>query len=233
MNRFKLFALAFLMTGTVYAACPEDNFISCLTLQTSPTAADLLEIEQVSDNTSKRITIGGLAGRQTIPVSVLYMRPTVSNGAGWHQSVETTAGRPDMVVMDFDAAADEHVQFSIPFSNAWNRGTLTYRVHWTTTATDTDGVAWALQAVAISNDDTINVVYGTPIVVTDDAISAAEDELVTAESAALTVAGTPADGDMVYFRFFRDVDDGNDDMTEKGRLISIDLFITTDALNDV
>jgi len=70
------------------------------------------------------------------------------------------------------------------------------------------------------------------VVVTDDNISAAEDLLVTSESSAITIAGTPADDDICYFRVFRDVSDGNDDMAEDARLIGLKLFYTTDAAND-
>ena len=137
-----------------------------------------------------------------------------------------------MLVLDFDDGSDEHAQFSVAFPKSWNLGTVTFQAFWTTTATDTDGVAWGLQGVAISNDGTIDVAYGTAVVVTDDNISAAEDLLVTSESGAVTIAGTPADNDICYFRIFRDVSDSNDDMTEDARLIGIKLFYTTDALND-
>ena len=70
------------------------------------------------------------------------------------------------------------------------------------------------------------------VVVTDDALGAAEDLCVTAESGAITLAGSPAAGDMSFFRIFRDVSDGNDDMAEDARLIGIKLLFTTDAAND-
>jgi len=173
-----------------------------------------------------------VAGKNTIWVPAAAITPTKSNGCASRTQVETTAGRPDMDVLDFDASSDEHAQFSVAFPKSWNLGTVTFQVFWTSTATDTDGVAWGLQGVACSNDGTIDVAYGTAVVVTDDNISAAEDLLVTSESSAITIAGTPADDDICYFRVFRDVSDGNDDMTEDARLIGLKLFYTTDALND-
>ena len=174
----------------------------------------------------------GIVGKQTIWIPAAAITPTASNGCATRTQVETTAGRPDMDVLDFDASADEHAQFSVAFPKSWNLGTVTFQVFWTSTATDTDGVAWGLQGVACSNDGTIDVAYGTAVVVTDDNISAAEDCLVTAESGAVTIAGTPADDDLCFFRIFRDVSDANDDMAEDARLIGIKLFFTTDALND-
>ncbi len=175
----------------------------------------------------------GNIGKSTIFVPVAAMLPTVSNGCAALTQVETTAGQPDMNVLDFDGTADEHAQFQVAFPKSWNEGTVTFQAFWTSTATDTDGVAWGLQGVAVGNDGTIDVAYGTAVVVTDDNISAAEDLLVTAESTAITIAGTPAVDEMCYFRIFRDVSDANDDMAEDARLIGIKLFFTTDAGNDV
>jgi len=172
------------------------------------------------------------AGKETIFVPAAAMTPTATNGCASLATAETTSGRPDMNVLDFEASADTHAQFQIAFPKSWNEGTVTFQVFWTTTATDTDGVAWGLQGVAVSDNDTIDVAYGTAVVVTDDALSAAEDLCVTAESGAITIAGSPADADMCFFRIFRDVSDGNDDMAEDARLLGIKLFFTTDAAND-
>ena len=167
----------------------------------------------------------GIVGKQTIWVPANAMNPTASNGCANITGVETTSGRPDLSVLDFDDGSDEHAQFSVAFPKSWNLGTVTFQVFWTSTATDTDGVAWALQGVACSNDGTVDVAYGTAIVVTDDNISAAEDCLVTSESGAVTIAGTPADDDLCFFRIFRDVSNANDDMTEDARLIGIKLYL--------
>ena len=174
----------------------------------------------------------GIVGKNTIWIPAAAITPTASNGCDARTQVETTAGRPDMDVLDFDASADEHAQFSVAFPKSWNLGTVTFQVFWCSTATDTDGVAWGLQGVAMNDNETIDVVYGTAIVVTDDAQSAAEELYVTAESGAVTIAGTPADDDLTFFRIFRDVSDANDTATEDARLIGIKMFFTTDANND-
>ena len=170
-------------------------------------------------------------GTQTIWIPAAAMHPTSSNGCAAITDVETTSGRPDLQVLDFDTSADEHAQFQVGFPKSWNAGTITFRVFWTSTATDTDGVAWGLQGVSVANDATIDVAYGTAIVVTDDNISAAEDCLVTATSSAVTIASA-ADDTMTFFRIFRDVSDGNDDMAEDARLIGVQIFFTTSAATD-
>ena len=171
-------------------------------------------------------------GKHTMWIPVAAMKPTVSNGCSIHTEVQTASGSPDMQVLDFDSSSEEHAQFQIAFPKSWNESTVTYQVFWTTAATDTDGVAWALQGCAVSNDDPIQATYGTAVVLQDDALGAANDLCVTSESGNVSIAGTPAEGDICYFRIFRDTDDGNDDMAEDARLIGIKLFFTTNADND-
>tara|TARA_Y100000296_G_C5096126_1_gene217454 strand:+ start:135 stop:548 length:414 start_codon:yes stop_codon:yes gene_type:complete len=136
-----------------------------------------------------------------------------------------------MQVLDFDTGSDEHAQFQVGFPKNWNEGTVTFRVFWTSTATDTDGVAWGLQGVSVANDATIDVAYGTAVVVTDDNISAAEDCLVTSTSSAVTIASAAADT-LTFFRIFRDVSDANDDMAEDARLLGCQIFYTSSAKDD-
>jgi hypothetical protein len=100
------------------------------------------------------------------------------------------------------------------------------------TAADTDGVSWALEAVSVADGGSIDVAFGTAIVVDDANQSAAEELLIGAESADLTIAGTPATGELTFFRIFRDVSDGNDTATEDAILLGLVVFITTDAAND-
>lgn len=186
----------------------------------------------VSDGTD--IAYAGIRkqGKETIFVPAAAMRATVSNGAAAIGDVETTAGRPDMTAFDFDASADEHVQFQVAMPKSWNLGTVTAQFFWESTAADTDGVTWAIQGVAVSDNETIDVAYGTAVTVDDANQSAAEELLVSAESGAITIAGTPADDDLCFFRVFRDVSDANDTATEDARLLGVKLFITTDAGDD-
>lgn len=174
----------------------------------------------------------GLVGRQTIWIPAGAMVATSTSGAV-SSKVETTANRPDLNVLDFDKDQDEHAQFSVAFPKSWDRSTLNFQGYWTeSSGSATTGIALGLQCVAVGNDDTIDVAYGTPIVVTDDATGTAEDLMVTAESSALTVAGTPAIDDLTFCRAFRDVSDANDDYAGDMRLLGIKLFYSTQTGND-
>jgi hypothetical protein len=181
------------------------------------------------------ISSGGLpvkvAGKESMWIPSLAMKPTVSNGCASPASVETTSGRPDMIVLDFDKDSDEFAQFAIAFPKSWNAGTVTFQFYWSGIAATT-GVAMSLQGVAFADNGSIDAVYGTAIVVQDDAQGAVEELLVSAESAAITIAGSPGDNELTYFRIGRDVSDSNDDMAGDCRLHGIKLFFNTDTKND-
>ena len=191
------------------------------------TAGTGVTCETTADGT---VTIANTAyGKQTIWIPANAMTPTASNGCAAIAAVETTSGRPDMYVLDFDKDSDEFAQFTVAFPKSWNLGTVTYQVFWSGIAS-ADDVDWMVDAVAMNDNVTIDIAYGTPIVVTDNAQGAVEELLVSAESSAVTIAGTPADNDLTYFRIGRDV--SGDAMAGDARLHGVKIFYTTDALND-
>ena len=167
-------------------------------------------------------------GKESIWVPSNAMTPTTSNGAA-RATVETTSGRPDMQVLDFDKDSDEFAQFAVAFPKQWNLGTVTFQVFWSGIAATSD-VDWGVAAVAMNDNETIDVAYGTAVVVTDNAQGAVEELLVSAESGAITIAGTPADNDLTYFTIYRDV--SGDAMDGDARLHGFKIFFTTDAAND-
>ena len=172
-----------------------------------------------------------IAGKETIWIPASAMYASTTNGAEAAQ-VETTALRPDMKVMDFADTADDHAQFSVAFPKSWNEGTVTYQCFWTPSTTNTGDCIFGLQGVACGDGDTIDVAFGTAVTVTDAGIGTVEDQQVSAESSAVTIAGSPAVDQQTYFQIFRDANAGGDTYTGVARLLGIKIFFTTDAAND-
>ncbi len=168
-------------------------------------------------------------GKQTLYLSADAWTPAATAGADAFASAETTALRPDINHLGFAGAADDHAQVVVGFPPAWNLGTITFQVFWSHAgATTPFSVAWGLQCVAVTNDGTIDVVFGTAILVIDVG-GTNEDLYVTAESAAVTCGGTPADNKLTYFQLLRDVSDDDDTMVAKADLIGVKIFFTTDS----
>ena len=172
-----------------------------------------------------------IAGKETMWVPASAMYGATTNGAD-AQQVETTATRPDMKVLDFDKDTDEFAQFSVAMPKSWNEGTITYQVYWTPGSTNTGDCIFGLQAVACADNDTIDVAYGTAVTVTDAGIGTVEDQQISSESGAVTVAGSPAAGELTYFQLFRDANAGGDTFTADARVLGVKIFFTTDAAND-
>ena len=162
-----------------------------------------------------------VAGKETIwiPASAMYGSTTNPADA---QQVETTATRPDMKVLDFDKDTDQFAQFSVAFPKSWNEGTITYQVYWTPASTNTGDCIFGLQGVSCGDNDTIDVAFGTAVTVTDAGIGTVEDQQVSAESGAVTIAGSPAVEQLTYFQLFRDANAGGDRAVIAGGVAAID-----------
>jgi hypothetical protein len=172
-----------------------------------------------------------IAGTETIWVPAQAMFGTTTNGAD-AQAVETTATRPELKVLDFDAGTAEYAQFSIAMPKSWNLGTVTWQAFWSPGNTNTGNCIFGLQGVSCTEGDTADVVFGTATEVTDAGIGTVEDVQVTSVSGATTIAGSPADDDYTFFQVYRDAADGSDTFTGDARLLGVKLFYTTDAAND-
>jgi hypothetical protein len=172
-----------------------------------------------------------IAGTETmwIPSNALYLPTTNPADAA---TVETTALRPELKVLDFDASTAQYAQFAIAMPKSWNLGTVTYQVFWTPSTTNTGNCIFGLQGVSCTEGDTADVAFGTAIEVTDAGIGTVEDVQMTAVSSAMTIAGSPADDDQTFFQLYRDAADGSDTFTGEARVLGIKLFYTTDAAND-
>lgn len=170
-------------------------------------------------------------GKQTIWVPSHAMIPRQTNGAA-PGAIETTTNKNNYRTLDFDTTTQEFAQFSVAFPKSWNEGTVTFIPYWTHAATTTNfGVAWGLAGVARSNDDVGDVAYGTPQTSVDTG-GTTNDIYVGPESSAITIDGSPAEGDLVLFQINRTVSDAGDNMAVDARLLGIQLIFTNNALTD-
>ncbi len=170
---------------------------------------------------------------RTIVLTAQGGKPRTTSGCSEPTQVETSTNKNNYWVLDFDDGADEYAFWGpIAMPENYGGGTFTARFYWTTTATDTDGVAWAIQLLSLDDGDPIDSAWGTAVVVTDDAQSAAGDELVTDVSGAITPGGTASAPETLCIQVYRDVSDGNDDMTEDARLTKVKLEFSTEGYSD-
>ena len=220
----------------------KDAFIDTITTTGDVDVLGNIELGHASDTTLARsaggtVTIEGdvitTAGVMDMWIPAGAMRAASTNGCADITDVETTATRPDMQVLDFDSSTQEYAQFSIAMPKSWNEGTVTAQFYWThATAVSTD-VIWGIQGVCVSDNDTIDIAYGTAQTVTDTFHNAAEDLAISAATSAITLAGSPAEGDLAFFQVYRDADAAGDTTNSTdARLVGVKLMFTTNAAND-
>ncbi len=174
-----------------------------------------------------------IAGKETIWVPAVAMYPSTTGGAPDPETIQITAdaNRPVLKAIAFDKDSDEYAQFSVAFPKSWNEGTVTFQAFYTANTTNTGSVKFMLKGISVSSEDAISQDFGTAQGSATGFSGTAYDLEVTAESSAITIAGSPAAGDQVFFAIFRDV--SGDTLTADALLTGIKIHYTTDAANDL
>ena len=170
------------------------------------------------------------AGKESIWVPANAMYPNSTNGCAAIAQTELGNG-PELKTLDFDKDSDEFAQFAVAFPKSWNEGTITFQAFFTGNSTNTGDVVWTLAGTALADNGSLNTAFGTAVATTGKAHSGTANDLdVTAESGAVTIAGSPSTDEFVFFEIKRDVSEDN--FSADAKLLGVKLFFTTDAGND-
>ena len=168
-------------------------------------------------------------GKTTIPINASAMIARPTNGPSLGIS-ESATNKVVTVTLDFDQSTDEFAQITVPMPKSWDHTAgITAQFIWSAGATG--NAVWGIQALARSDDDVIDTAFGAAVTVTDG-VTATTDVMISAETSAMTVGGTPAQSDLVIFQVYRDADSGSDTLAADAKLIGIRLFISLNAAND-
>ena len=240
------YGIYFHHSGKSTHVSPSNSNVGYVSLGASPSAVDAAAVNYTlpnADGSSGQAlvtdgsgnmswaTAGSGTGVHDMWIPAAAMRPTTTNGCNDLVTAELSALQPEVQYLGFATDADDHAQFSIAFPKSWNEGTVTYRVYWSSTGSDTGTVQWALMGASFSNANSMAASFGTAVLVTVDALeSTANTVQISATSGALTIGGSPAAGDLCFFDIYRDV--SGDAMEEDARLLGIVMSYTTDAGTD-
>lgn len=188
----------------------------------------------IPDNTNLptggNIQVNSADPYRTIVLPAGSMSPTTTAGCAAVATVEAGTNDVDYKVLDFDQTTEENafIVFSMP--DSWDGGTITAKFIWTTAASSGD-VIWGIKGRSFANDDAIDQAYGTAQTVTDTFI-AAGDIHITSATSAVTLAGSPAGGQLVQLKIYRDADAGGDTLNGDARLIAVQLEYTVAQYSD-
>ena len=136
-------------------------------------------------------------------------------------------GVVDLQYLLFGATSDEYAFLTLSMPPTWDRSTVKLKFIWipATGCSQGDIVTWGVDGIAIGNDDNVDgTAHGTSVTV-DDAVTAGlhGDLHTSGATGAVTVAGSPALGDIINLRVYRDADgsEGSDDMAEAAWLVGV------------
>lgn len=144
--------------------------------------------------------------------------PQTTTGAALSK-YESATNKQSYYTLDFDQTTDEYAQWNFAMPANWNGGTVTATFYWTASGGSGD-VVWALQGRAYANDDAIDQAWGTAQTTTDT-LTATSDLDISPATGAITLAGSPAAGQWVAFRVYRDASAGGDTLNADALLIGI------------
>ena len=171
------------------------------------------------------------AGKHALYIPAAAMTARTTNGAA-AGTVETTTNKLMFKTLDYDTTTQEFAQFSLRMPKSWNESTVTAAFTWSHAATITNfGVVWAIEGVALSDDDAGDTAFGTAQQIADTG-GTTNDIYVTSATPAMTIAGSPAAEDWVVFQVKRVPSDGSDTMAIDARLHGVTVYLTTDAITD-
>lgn len=173
--------------------------------------------------TTLNATGGGSGGATNLWVGAGEFIPRTTTGCGVN-SLETTTNKVNYDVLAFDPGTIEYAQVARIMPNNWGAGTITFKPHWTA-ASGSGDVVWQLSARAYANDDALDQATGTPQTSTDTLTTAVDLDIGPASSA-ITIAGTPANGQLVIFEVSRKATDGGDTLAVDALLLGIEITFT-------
>ena len=156
-------------------------------------------------------------------LSALGARPTSSNGAAPPAQFVEGGNDYDQVVFLDGATSSVYWNWSLP--SYFTGTTVTAKVIWSSPSGDTDDVVWSLEAVALTDGESLSTAKGTAVDIVDSNINVGRNN-TSAESSAITIAGSPAAGSWTQFKLSRLGSDVADTLADDARLLGVQITYT-------
>jgi hypothetical protein len=181
-------------------------------------------INNIETFTDVRPYVSGAIEQGMLSLMAQQGWPSTTNGCAAAAKTEYTTNDVDLITLDFDQDTDEFAQWTVWMPDDWNGGTLTAQIAWTAQS-GSGNVIWGVQGRVYANDDALDTTWGTAQTVTDTLL-AAGDMHYSDLTAAITLAGSPAAGQIVQVRVYRDANAGGDDLNADAQLIAVKIRYT-------
>ena len=172
-------------------------------------------------STAGKVNASALTGG-TIILSAAGGWPSTTSGATGPTKAESATNKLNQQTLDFATATKSYVEWTIVMPPSYGGGTITAQFLWLATGTSTNSVVWGCQARAFGNNVTFDQAFGTAQEVTSAHGSTASQVIITSASSAITIAGSPAAGQLVQIRVYR-LGSGSDTLAATANLLAVQL----------
>lgn len=193
-----------------------DYTISALpTERTAPIATDRLAIDN-RDNplvpVTEYIKLSTLHayGNRYISLPVKALHPTTTAGCASLATIEMGTNKQTIEYLAFDKDTDENAEISFVMPPNWDGGVIYCTPYWAHPAAATFGVVWGFKGRSYADGDSLDQAFGTAVLVSDTG-GTTSDIYIAPETAAITLAGTPAGGQKIDLVVYRDANHATDD----------------------
>jgi len=185
---------------------------------------------QINLASAGQIRVAGVDPFRSIILSAAGGWPTTTGGCASPAKVESTTNKQNYYVLDFDQSTDENAEWTLVMPDSYDGGTITAIFYWTA-ATGSGNVIWAIKGRSYADDEAIDQAYGTAVGVTDGLITTG-DVHVSSATSAVTLAGTPAGGELIQIRIYRKASDTGDTLNADARLIAVKIEYKVSVYSD-
>jgi hypothetical protein len=135
--------------------------------------------------------------------------------------VEQATNKGNNWFADFIDGSTTYAECTAVMPADFDAGTVTAQFYWTSTNAGTLVARWQLEGGSFSDGDALDAAFGTAQAVDDAMASTANQVRISAATSAMTIAGSPAAGDLAQFRIGRLGGHANDTLTVDARLLGV------------
>lgn len=150
------------------------------------------------------------------------LKPSTTAPCATVAQVEQGTNDVDYRGLNFDPGGLEYAFATRVMPENWNRSTVKAKFYWSPAAGATAGdvVRWEIWGTSITDDDLMDVAWGTSQVINDTVLAGVEADLhVSDATPALTVGGTPGLNHLLKLRVARDAADAADTMDAEDAIL--------------
>lgn len=179
---------------------------------------------------------GSIIGQnyRTIYVDAGGMVPAVTNGAVAQTDETHATNFTTLDYLTFDTSTEQYADFKIVMPEQYDNGTIKVKFYWKPKDAEASvSVVWGVKAYAATDSDLLtgaSGLWGTEQVIEDESLNTANDLHISPATPALTIAGTPAEGKLVFVRVFRKVAAAADDYADTAELLGVNIQYKESAL---